>query len=765
MGHRRSSQAEKGERGYPSSTEGQRLLEQKAQKDPSRQEPEQRLSGRIDRFTFRNQDTGFAVVRFVPKGAHTGIQLVGDLAQLVEGQEVNVTGRKIVHPKFGIQIQVESIEVSAPTTLDGIQAYLCSDLVKGIGPAMAERLTQEFGQETLRIIEEEPERLESIKGLGKKKRSELVEAIRTQRDVQEVMVFLRSHGLGQNLAIRIVKRLGKDAASRIQANPYRLAEDVFGVGFRTADQLAGKLGIAPDSPDRIQAGIQHQLTQASRDGHCFLPEPDLVAATAQLLNCSTDAIEAEFAPLVAAQKIIRERPPGPPVLSDDLPAVIYPTTLHQAEKGTAQLIERLMDLDTGPLHDSPEKAVEWFEKRSGFHMPAGQKKAIVTALQEAVTVITGGPGVGKTTIIRALVEVLEAEGLEIRLAAPTGRAAKRLSESTGREASTIHRILEFQPGIGRFTRDEKTPLTGDMLVVDEASMIDIQLAYNLLRAVRLGMKLVFVGDIDQLPAVGAGNVLGDLISSGRLGVTVLDEIFRQHKDSHIIRSAHSVLSGEEPTSGPEGSDFFFIESKSSLHTRVIIREVVTQRLPKAFGLDPIEDIQVLCPMYRGEAGADAINLELQTLLNGNGASIERAGRTFRIGDKVMQIRNDYDLDIFNGDTGRIRAIDETRSTLHVSFGDREIEYPFTDLDQLVPAYAISVHRSQGSEYPAVVIPLTNDHFMMLKRNLLYTAITRGKRMVVLVGSTKALSMAVRNHQESMRHSGLADRLRASMRAD
>jgi exodeoxyribonuclease V alpha subunit len=576
------------------------------------------------------------------------------------------------------------------------------------------------------------------------------------------MVFLRAHGLGQALATRIVKRYGKGAVALIQANPYRLADDVIGIGFRTADQLAHEIGIAPASPDRIQAGILFQLSQAARNGHCYLPRLELMESTAELLTLGSQQIDDQLQPLALQGRIRIEA-----TLSDRNPGrreLVFPTTLHLAETGVARCIHTLLHQHHRPLKIDVEASLLRFEANSGMELPAGQRTAVQRALTHPVSVITGGPGVGKTTIIRALAEILGLHDRNLVLCAPTGRAAKRLEESTGRAARTIHRLLDWQVGSSRFLRDAEQPLEGDVLVVDEASMLDIQLAYNLLRAIPANMALVLVGDVDQLPSVGPGQVLADIIAAETVPVTRLTAIFRQREASLIVENAHALLQGQTPRSAPrDDGDFFYIESRDSQHTRELVLELVSRRIPRRFGLDPIREVQVLTPMYRGHAGADTINADLQERLNPGGEAIIRGGRTFRVGDKVMQIRNDYDLDLFNGDTGRIRSVDRSASTLRVGFGEREIEYPFAELDAMVIAYAISVHRAQGSEYPAVVIPLATDHYMMLRRNLLYTAITRGRQLVVLVGVEKALRMAVRNDQEAHRYSGLADRLRACAR--
>ncbi|MEM7200785.1 MAG: ATP-dependent RecD-like DNA helicase [Planctomycetota bacterium] len=713
--------------------------------------------GTLARFQFRNPDTGFAVVRF-ESDLDDAFSAVGQLAQLVEGQRVRLHGKRVSHPRFGLQVEVEAAEAVTPSTAEGIVAYLSSGLVKGIGPALAKRLCAAFGADTLRIIADEPERLREVHGLGQKRIDELAAAVRAQQDVQEVLVFLRTHGLGQGLAARIVKHYGRGASALLEANPYRLADDVIGIGFATADRLAQRLGLPADAPERLRAGLQHALGEAARDGHCFVEEGQLCNRTAQLLGgeCNVDELPPRIRELAAENRVVIERGGH----AADAPTAVYPITLHQAETGCAARLQTLIGETPPELPVTPTQAIDEFESASGLQLPDAQHHALLHALASPVSVITGGPGVGKTTIVRAIAEALSSRGLEVLLAAPTGRAAKRLEESTRQQALTLHRLLEYQPGVHRFLRDDTDPLKGAALVVDETSMLDVQLAYNLLRAVPAGMRLVLVGDQDQLPAVGPGNVLADIIDSGRVPVTSLTEIFRQRGGSDIVTTAHGILRGEVPQKGTPGGDFFFVEARDAAHARELVREIVVHRAPRAFGLNPIADVQVLCPMYRGEAGADAINRELQDALNPSSTELIRGNKRFRVGDKVMQIRNDYDLDVFNGDVGQIVHVDRPGNEVRVRFGSRVVAYASGALDQLISAYAISVHRSQGSEYPAVVIPIVTEHYLMLRRNLLYTAVTRGKKLVVLVGSWRALEMAVGNAQETRRCSALAARLRS-----
>lgn len=723
------------------------------------------LQGTIERFTFRNPDTGWAVVRLLDEATGKPVTVVGPIAQLTEQQRLKISGKESNHPRFGVQVKVETFEPIAPSSVEGIEAYLASGLVRGIGPATAKKIVKVFGAETLRLIEEDPEKLRQVHGLGDRKIQDLNQAVKAQKDLQNVLVFLRTYGLGPGLAARIVRRYGANASALVQANPYRLADDVVGIGFRIADRLAGQMGIAPEAPERLDAALEYSLAQAAKEGHCYLPEDGLVQRTAELLVCHEELLRARLPEIAKTGRIVRQLPPGPVLLHDDPRPIVYPRLLAAAEDGVARALDGLVSVSRSNLPVKPTAAIAWFEQASGMSLPEGQKDALLRALTEPVTVITGGPGVGKTTIVRALAQILAQKELRLLLAAPTGRAAKRLEESTGHSASTLHRLLEFTPGANKFARNAENPLEGEMLVVDETSMLDIQLAYALLRAVPPTMSLVLVGDRNQLPSVGPGNVLADIIASGRVAVTALTQIFRQQRGSDIVRVAHGILHGEVPESGGEGTDFYFVEAKNSAHARMLVREMVTQRIPKRFGLDPLADVQVLCPMYRGETGADTLNRDLQDLLNPGQIEIERSGKHYRIGDKVMQIRNDYDREVWNGDVGRITYIDTGAAKVFLRFPEREQEYRFEDLGDLVPAYAISVHRSQGSEYPAVVMPITTDHFLMLRRSLLYTGITRGKKLVVLVGSRKALEMATKNDDDGQRHSGLCERLRDLLRGD
>ncbi|MEO0479129.1 MAG: ATP-dependent RecD-like DNA helicase [Planctomycetota bacterium] len=714
------------------------------------------LVGTIDRFTFRSDGGSFAVARFLPDDGGRALSIVGDIAQLAEGQSLRVFGRRSLHPRFGPQIEVDRCEATLPISLEGLRAYLSSSLIQGVGPALAERIVDEFGSETLEVIENEPERLREIPGLGEKKAKEVAESVRSHRQIQEVTVFLRAHGLGPSLAARIVERLGSEASARIQADPYRLVDQVVGVGFTTADRLAQRLGIASDAEIRLRAALVHELTEASLRGHCALPEPELLERSQRRLKVDADLLREALGSLCREGQTIRE--------TIDDTEVVYPLRLHLAESEVATMLHDLASREFEPVCTDVEQAIDEWAARSNLDLAPGQRHAIRTVLESPLSAITGGPGVGKTTVVRAIADLLSNAGQSLRLAAPTGRAAKRLEEATDRSASTLHRLLEYQPGLGRFARDPDTPLEGEVLIVDESSMLDLFLAHDLLRAIPEGMRLVFVGDVDQLPSVGPGRVLGELIDSGVVPVARPTDVFRQAAGSQIVRAAHEILDGEPPMSGPEGSDFYFIEADDAHRTRKVIVRLLTERIPAAFGLDPLRDVQILVPMYRGGAGADALNIALQNALNPKGPQEHARGdRLYRVGDKVIQVRNDYDLDLFNGDVGKISGLDRSTSKLRVDFDGREVDIPFGSLDQIQPAYAITIHRSQGSEYPAVIVPVLTEHAVMLRRQLIYTAVTRGKQLVVLVGSKRALDLAVRRTEGDERITALADRLRTLSR--
>jgi exodeoxyribonuclease V alpha subunit len=711
----------------------------------------------LERVAFANEESAWSVVKIAVPGRKEPATAVGNLLGVRPGENLKLQGRWVHDKRFGEQFQVESFQTVVPVTLVGIERYLGSGLVHGIGKVMAERLVRHFGLKTLDVIDKDPDRLFEVEGIGRVRSDQIKKAWIEQRAIKDVMVFLQSHGVQTSHAVKIFKRYGDRAVALVRDNPYRLATDIFGIGFQTADAIAMNVGIVRTSPERCQAGVLHVLRALSDEGHVAAPRAALVERTTALLEVDTELVQAAIAPLAARGEIVVESARG-------LEDAVYLQPLHVAESGIAALVSHLIRAPRRPVPIDVERAIAWFEERHGISLAGEQKRALGLAVSEKVLVITGGPGTGKTTLIRGIIEILEKKGLAVLLAAPTGRAAKRMTETTGREARTLHRMLEYSPKSNDFARGPDHPLDADIVIVDEASMIDTVLAYNLLRALPARTELVFVGDIDQLPSVGPGSVLSDLIRSGSVAVVRLSHIFRQAEQSRIVVNAHRVNQGELPiiASDDPTSDFFFIEKAEPEEILATVKTLVQERIPRKFGLDPVNDIQVLTPMHKGLLGAAALNSELQALMNPDGPTVTRGSRLFRAGDKVMQIRNNYDLDVFNGDIGRIVAIDETERTLRAVFDGNEVTYEEADLDELTLAYASSIHKAQGSEYPCVVIPLHTQHFVMLKRNLLYTAITRGRQLVVIVGTRRALSTAVRNSETVTRFTGLAQRLAAPL---
>ena len=723
-------------------------------------EPDVTLDGTVERIVFHAADTNFTVARLVTAG-HEQVTIVGALFEVKEGMPLHLAGQWVQDKKFGKQFKVTSYRLTSPKTLIGIEKFLGSSAFKGIGPGLAKRLVKQFGMETIDVIEKTPERLTEVSGIGEGRAKKIAEVYATQRHVENVMVFLRGHDVTEAQAVRIVKRYGQQAIAIVSSNPYRLAHEVYGIGFRTADGIAQSLGLARDAPERLEAGLLHALEIGNDDGHVHLPDEELLRATTELLGIDLELLVPRLGALEQRQLVVRES------LGLKGPCTALPRA-YEAEAGAAARLAALIKTPGRSLVVNIDAAIETLQAHMGIALAAQQFAAVKAAVSDKCVVITGGPGVGKTTIIRAIVQLARAANRKVALAAPTGRAAKRLSEATGAEASTIHRLLEYAPHEGGFQKTAEKPLDVDMLVVDEASMVDIQLFRSLLDALRPGAQLVLVGDIDQLPSVGAGAVLDDVIGSEAATVIRLTEIFRQAAESKIVVSAHKINAGEVPDleAPAQGitSDFYFIARDEPEAARATIIELVSQRIPQRFGFDAIEDVQVLAPMHRGELGTSALNKALQEALNPKGTSPElvRGERVYRRGDKVMQLKNDYDKLVFNGDIGVILAIDPQEGVLQVDFDGKIAGYDRGELDQLQHAYAVSIHKSQGSEYPVVVIPLATQHFMMLQRSLLYTAVTRGKRLVVIVGSKRAIALAVRNADAKRRHTWLAERVRAAM---
>ena len=711
------------------------------------------LSGLVERVTFHSPESGFCVLRVKVRGHRELVTVIGSAASIQAGEFIQASGRWDNHRDHGLQFKTTFLKVMAPTSLEGIEKYLGSGMIKGIGPHFASKLVKAFGEDVFDVIESAPERLLKLDGIGPKRVERITSGWADQQAIREIMVFLQSHGVGTSRAVRIYKTYGADAIPLVSENPYRLARDITSIGFKTADQIAEKLGIEKTAMIRARAGISYTLTEAVSEGHCGLPEDDLLPTAEKLLEIPNDILRDALHQEIQDETLVAD------TIGEE--RCIFLRQLWNAEKVVA---DRVKALTTGKP-DWPdidvENAIPWVEKKLGVTLAASQREAISKAASSKVMVITGGPGVGKTTLINSILHILVVKGVTVSLAAPTGRAAKRLCESTGMEAKTIHRLLEVDPKLGGFKRGIDRPLECDLLVIDEISMVDVPLMASLMKALPDRAALIMVGDVDQLPSVGPGRVLGDIIESAAVPVARLTEIFRQAAESQIVINAHKVNSGYMPNltvKKDDHSDFYFVEAHDPEDGVSKIIEIVKNRLPKKFGFDPIGEIQVLCPMNRGGLGARSLNIELQNALNPptDDVFVERFGHTYRAGDKVMQTDNNYDKEVFNGDLGYVRQIDPDLQELTIEFDGKPVEYQFGELDEVALAYAVSIHKSQGSEYPAVVIPMMMQHYMMLRRNLLYTGITRGKQMVVIVGQKKAIGMAVKGKVEGKRWSKLAE---------
>ncbi|GGT01124.1 ATP-dependent RecD-like DNA helicase [Planobispora rosea] len=724
------------------------------------------LEAVLERITYANEETGYTIARVATERSGSELlTVVGPLLGAQVGESLRLTGRWGSHPRYGRQFEVWSYSTVLPATVQGIQRYLGSGLIKGIGPKMAERIVDHFGTDTLEIIETAPERLVEVPGLGPKRTKMIGVAWEEQKIIKEVMIFLQGVGVSTSIAVRIFKQYGDASISVVRNEPYRLADDVWGIGFKTADTIAQAVGIPHDSPERVKAGLRYTLSQGADDGHCYLPAPNLVADAVKILQVPAELVASCLEELVAEEGVVREELPA----GDNVIPAVYLVPFHRAELSLAGSLRALLRSS----HDRMavfqevdwEVALEWLRGRTGADLAAEQAQAVRLALTEKVAVLTGGPGCGKSFTVRSIVTLARAKKAKVILAAPTGRAAKRLSELTGHEATTVHRLLQLRPG-GDATFDRDNPLDADLVVVDEASMLDLLLANKLVKAVAPGAHLLFVGDVDQLPSVGAGEVLRDLLAAEEEIPRVrLTHIFRQAQESGVVTNAHRVNTGLPPVL--EGmKDFFLFPCEEPEEIAALTVDVVARRIPRKFGLDARRDVQVLAPMHRGAAGAGNLNLLLQEALTPSREGLaERryGGRVFRIGDKVTQLRNNYDkgaAGVFNGTVGVVVDVrpDDHKLTVRTD-EDEDVEYSFDELDELAHAYAVSIHRSQGSEYPAVVIPLATSAWMMLQRNLLYTAVTRAKKLVVIVGSRRALGQAVRTRGAGRRHTSLTHRLR------
>jgi exodeoxyribonuclease V alpha subunit len=739
-----------------------------------------KIEGSVERITYYNNDNGYTVLRLRPKISRNqkipGLNLdglltvVGNLPELAPGENVQLEGDYTTHAKHGLQFKAAHCEKLMPATTIAIERYLGSGLIKGIGPKLAKRIVDVYQDKTLDIIENEPQKLKEVPGIGNDRAEKIISAWEEQQKVKEIMLFLHGHGVSTNLAVKIFKTYGDQSLDVLKENPYQLEEDIYGVGFKTADKLAQDLGLPHEHPSRIKAGIVYAINDSINDGHVYLPLNELTNRAVELLEVPEELIVPGVDRLIENDRIKPDIAPSGPILQNDHKNIIaensqeygdpilYLTPFYHSERGVAEKISELMTYAAKPKQG--QLILE------GQDLSDEQRKALQTAMISPVSVLTGGPGTGKTTCLKALIQALESQNIRYALASPTGRAAKRLSEATARPASTIHRLLGYSPGKG-YQYHRKHRLKIDFLIVDEASMLDLLLAHHLLQALGAGTQILFVGDVDQLPPVGAGNVLHDIIDSGRVPISRLTKIYRQSEDSKIITNAHRINNGKFPLfSKTKTGDFFLFPAEDDQEASDWIVELVSSRIPNQFGLEPIDEIQVLSPMYRGNAGVIMLNEKLQEELNPKFESkneVKLFGQIYRVGDKVMQVRNNYDKDVFNGDIGKVLHINQIDQVIMIDYdGERKVNYDFTEIDELVLAYAVSVHKSQGSEFPAIVLPVITQHYVMLQRNLIYTAITRAERLCVLVGNHKALHIAIKNNKITLRNSKLAHRIHKSL---
>lgn len=727
------------------------------------------LTGQIERITYTNEETGYTIAKLKVQGQWDLITIVGNIPSPSPGEILDLKGEWVHHPKYGDQFKIHSYQTTVPATVYGIRRYLGSGMIKGLGPKMADRIVKKFGEKTLDIIEHQIQRLEKVEGIGAKRIALIQQAWKDQKKIREVMLFLQSHGVSTGYATKIYKTYHNRSIAIVQQNPYRLCLDILGIGFIIADGIAVKLGFPKNSELRAEAGIIYVLHGLADDGHIYYPYDRLVDKCKEVLEVKGLTIQTALDKLVVESRIVIEDLNENLNTSQAPNKAVYLKKHHVCETGIASRVTMLLQTPPAAPPIDVDREMNRVQELFSIRLAANQLSAIKSAIDNKVTIITGGPGTGKTTIIHAILKIMRRYKLRVMMAAPTGRAAKRMQETTGQEAKTIHRLLDFSMQKGGFQKNEATPLDCNALIIDEASMIDTHLMYYLLKAIPIQTTIILVGDVNQLPSVGPGHVLGDMIQSRQIPVVSLTEIFRQARKSRIITNAHRINQGEfpivDPPEDPDAkTDFYFIEQKEPERVRQIIMELVAHRIPARFGFEPIDGIQVLTPMHKGIVGAENLNNSLQNALNPGEECVSRSSSSFRIHDKVMQIKNNYDKLVFNGDIGRIEKVHPENQTVLISFDQRNVLYDFSELNEIILAYAISVHKSQGSEYPAVVLPILTQHYILLQRNLIYTAVTRGKHLVVVVGTRKALHMGINNNKTRKRFTYLKQRLSNFMKS-
>ncbi len=714
---------------------------------------EKNIRGVLEKIVFKNPDSGYMVGR-IRTGDDELVTVVGKVFELQCGEELEIQGSWIVNKKYGKQFEITKVKAHTPSTTVGIENYLGSGLIKGVGPVMAKKIVEKFGKKTLDVLDDDPEKLSGIEGIGQKRIKQIIKSWQKHKNIREVMIFLQSYGISSNYSAKIYNTYGENTVSVIKINPYRLAEDIFGIGFKIADDIALKVGIPKDSIFRIKAGIIYLLHRAEDNGHCFLPAEEILTVSSDFLGADLSIINNAIGELQEEEKII--------IVKDGEGNKIYLSSLYHSEVFVSKKILELSDIDDNKDNQTGRESlyrrlINEMADADGILLDEIQVNAIIMALTERIMIITGSPGTGKSTILNFIIKILEREKKKFMMAAPTGRASKRMTETTGRESKTIHRLLNFNPKLNKFLKNEDNPIDADIIIIDEASMLDIRLMRNLLSAIKIDSSLIFVGDIDQLPSVGPGYVLGDLIRSGTVPVCELKKIYRQEGQSQIIRNAHKVRDGQFPyIKNKDSEDFFFLEKNDPEEAVNLILHLLSNKIPSSFGMDPLKDVQVLVPTNKGVCGVINLNSRIQEMLNPGSTGLLHGNRWFRVGDKVIQLKNNYNKDIYNGDIGIITSIDMELKEASIDYDGRKVDYSFYEMDEINHSYAISIHKSQGSEFKCVIIPLLTSHYMLLQRNLLYTALTRARELAILVGSKKAIGMAVNKNIVEKRYTSLKE---------